>query len=84
MTEQSDEIWQREEIASPCVKICVIHPEAKICTGCLRSIDEIMAWGKMAPEARAEVMAHLPERESALKQRRGGRSARISARQARD
>ena len=36
-----DEIWQRDEIESPCVKLCVVHPEARICVGCYRSIDEI-------------------------------------------
>ena len=81
MTQPSEEVWRREEIASPCVKVCVIHPEAKICTGCLRTIDEIMAWGKMDNETRADIMAHLPDREDALKQRRGGRKARLASRQ---
>jgi predicted Fe-S protein YdhL (DUF1289 family) len=44
----SDEVWKREEVESPCVKICVVHPEARICTGCLRSIDEIATWGRMS------------------------------------
>ena len=25
----SDEVWTRDEIESPCVKICLIHPEAE-------------------------------------------------------
>ena len=24
-----DEIWKRDEVESPCVKLCVIHPEAR-------------------------------------------------------
>ena len=36
-------IWTRAEIESPCVKICVIHPETRLCTGCARSIDECRA-----------------------------------------
>jgi predicted Fe-S protein YdhL (DUF1289 family) len=43
------EIWKRDEIASPCVKTCVVHPEARICIGCLRTIDEITAWSRMTP-----------------------------------
>ena len=31
-------IWRRDEIQSPCINICVIHPETRLCTGCLRSI----------------------------------------------
>jgi uncharacterized protein len=73
----TDEIWSRAEIESPCVKICVVHPEARICTGCLRTIDEITQWSRMSPEDRRTVMAELPARKSALGQRRGGRAARI-------
>jgi predicted Fe-S protein YdhL (DUF1289 family) len=74
----SDNIWVREEVESPCVKICVIHPEARLCTGCLRSIDEITQWSKMTPEARREVMAELPTRAGKLTKRRGGRAARLA------
>jgi len=72
-----DDVWKRDEIASPCVKLCVVHPEARICVGCLRSIDEIAGWSRMSPEARAAVMAELPGRAPALARRRGGRMARL-------
>jgi predicted Fe-S protein YdhL (DUF1289 family) len=74
----TDDIWARDEVESPCVKICVVHPEARLCTGCLRSIDEITAWGRMSNDARRAVMAELPERQSLLKVRRGGRAARMA------
>ena len=73
----SDEIWKRAEVESPCIKLCVIHPESRLCTGCLRSIDEIGAWSKMSPEVRRAVMADLPSRAGALTKRRGGRAARL-------
>ncbi len=58
----SDDVWKRDEVQSPCIKICVIHPEARLCTGCLRSIDEITQWSKMSAEARTAIMAELPGR----------------------
>ena len=73
-----DDVWSRNEIESPCVKICVVHPETRLCTGCLRTIDEIGAWSKMTPEARREIMADLPSRGGELKKRRGGRAARLN------
>ncbi|PWJ15840.1 DUF1289 domain-containing protein [Jannaschia seohaensis] len=73
----SDEIWSRAEIESPCVKICVVHPETRLCTGCLRSIDEITAWSRMTPETRRAIMAELPAREARHRVRRGGRAARL-------
>ena len=75
--ENTDHIWARAEIESPCIKICVVHPESRLCTGCLRSIDEIGAWSRMTPEARPAVMADLPSRAGQITKRRGGRAARL-------
>ncbi len=81
MSEASkDRIWSRNEIESPCVKICVVHPEARICTGCHRTIDEITGWTRMSAEERRAVMDDLPSRAGLLRQRRGGRAARLGRR----
>lgn len=74
----ADDVWNRDEVESPCVKVCVVHPEARICTGCLRSIDEISRWSRMSPDERRAVMAALPDRADLLKKRRGGRAARLA------
>ena len=72
-----DEVWKRDERQSPCVKICVMHPEAKLCIGCYRTNAEIAAWSRMSSEERQEIMAELPSREPQLKsKRRGGRKRR--------
>ena len=71
-------VWKRDEIESPCVRICVVHPEARICTGCYRTMDEIARWSRMSPEERSEIMATLPDRAPELRKRRGGRAARLS------
>ncbi|GIX12905.1 MAG: hypothetical protein KatS3mg118_0864 [Paracoccaceae bacterium] len=63
----SDSIWFRREIESPCVKVCVIHPQARICVGCHRTADEIAAWSRMTAEERRRIMAELPGRCEALR-----------------
>ena len=73
-------LWKRDEIESPCVQICVVHPETRICTGCYRTIDEITNWSRMTPEARRNIMDDLPARADQLKVRRGGRAARLKRR----
>ncbi len=78
----SDDIWKRNEIESPCVRICVVHPEARLCTGCLRSIDEIARWSRMSAEERRQIMAGLEARRPMIAQRRGGRAARLARGQA--
>ncbi len=71
-------IWKREEVESPCVQICVMHPKENICAGCYRTMEEITRWSAMSSDERAEVMADLPERAPRLKRRRGGRDARLT------
>lgn len=71
-----DDIWKRDEPSSPCVNICVVHPRERICTGCLRSVEEIAAWGRMGEDERRAIMAELPARAPRLKKRRGGRAVR--------
>jgi len=69
----TDEIWRRDEIESPCVNVCVIHPRANICAGCFRTVGEIAAWPAMSSEARRALMAELPSREALLQVRSGRR-----------
>ena len=72
----SEPVWTRQEIESPCVKICVLHPETKLCTGCARSAEEIAMGSRMTDDQRRAILTERPTREAAPKQRRGGRAAR--------
>lgn len=72
-----DGVWQREEIDSPCIKLCSIHPVERICVGCFRSIDEIGVWSQLSKEARQKIMQELPSRAPLLQKRRGGRNKRL-------
>ena len=73
----TDEIWKRDEAESPCVKVCVVHPETRLCVGCHRTIDESAAWSRMTSQERRAVIDQLPGRNPRTA-RRGGRSARRS------
>lgn len=76
----SDEVWRRGEIESPCVRICVVHPETGLCLGCRRSLDEIARWSRMTAEERRAIMTALPARNPAPTGRRGGAAARRGGR----
>ena len=60
----------RDEVESPCVKVCVVHPTDRI--------DEIARWSQMEPAERQEILADLPERAPLLRKRRGGKAARTA------
>lgn len=69
----TDEIWERDEPDSPCIRVCAIHPETGICVGCYRTLDEITRWSALDPAQRKALMQELPARAAQLKRRRGGR-----------
>ena len=77
-TSLSSEVWTRDEIQSPCIKICVIHPRERLCTGCYRTIEEISIWSRLPSDKRNKIIKELPKRAIRLKKRRGGRAARIA------
>ncbi|MGB0499477.1 MAG: DUF1289 domain-containing protein [Rubricella sp.] len=73
----SDKGWKREPIESPCINICVVHPDARLCIGCYRSIDEITSWTRMSPQERTRIVEALPARAPLVAGRRkGGAAAR--------
>jgi predicted Fe-S protein YdhL (DUF1289 family) len=63
-------------IASPCNRICVVHPTSRMCIGCGRSLDEIGRWIAFTEAEREAIMAQLPARLAGLN---GAQSARVGA-----
>ena len=47
--------------ASPCVNICTLDKQ-DVCTGCLRTLDEIGAWGLLSAEEQWRIVEALPGR----------------------
>jgi len=70
MSENLGEVWKRDEIESPCVKLCVIHEESGLCMGCYRTRREIAGWSQMAPDLRHELIQNLPSRASKVSGKR--------------
>lgn len=56
-------------VPSPCVNICRMHPVSGWCVGCRRTIDEIVAWGRLDDEGKRAVWAQLPGRRGQNAQR---------------
>ena len=77
----TDTVWRRNEIESPCVRVCVLDPDTRLCLGCHRSADEIAGWSRMTADARRSIMDDLPERaKTQTRSRKGGRAARLARR----
>ena len=53
-------------VPSPCVSLCEMAPDTGLCKGCLRTIDEIVAWGTADEAFKRAVWAQIRQRESEL------------------
>ena len=57
------------EVASPCVKICVIDTLTGWCVGCGRTGAEIGAWVTMSDDEKRLLLAALPARLETMTKR---------------
>jgi predicted Fe-S protein YdhL (DUF1289 family) len=51
-------------VPSPCVSICKMDEATGLCTGCLRTIDEIAAWSVLDDEAKRAVWRAIAVRRA--------------------
>lgn len=49
-------------VPSPCVSICLMHPDGGHCEGCLRTLTEIGNWGRMGDEDKRVVWQRIQQR----------------------
>jgi predicted Fe-S protein YdhL (DUF1289 family) len=49
-------------VPSPCVSVCRMNMDTDLCEGCLRTLDEIAAWGRMSEDDKRDVWAALAKR----------------------
>ena len=56
-------------IDTPCEKICIVDAASGLCRGCGRSLDEITRWTAYSDAERARIMAELPPRLTAMRER---------------
>jgi uncharacterized protein len=51
-----------DDVPSPCVSVCRMNMDTELCEGCLRTLDEIAAWGRMDDATKREVWQFIGER----------------------
>lgn len=51
-------------VPSPCVSICQMNVHSGLCSGCLRTIDEIAGWSRYSETEKRAVWARLVERRA--------------------
>jgi hypothetical protein len=46
-------------VASPCISVCAIDPVTGLCSGCLRTLDEIAVWSVLDDDEKRMVLAEI-------------------------
>ena len=54
-----------QALPSPCTSVCRMDAASGLCEGCLRTIDEVAAWGMMDDQGRRAVWALIEQRGGA-------------------
>jgi len=49
--------------ASPCISICQLD-DSGLCSGCLRTIDEITAWGSLTAAGKQKILSNVESRRA--------------------
>lgn len=53
------------KVLSPCISICRINEASGWCEGCLRTIDEIAAWGSQSEDSKKAILGLVEVRRNA-------------------
>lgn len=54
------------EPASPCTGTCTLDPLTRLCRGCARTIEEIMAWPSASAAEKRAILAGLDVRSQSV------------------
>jgi uncharacterized protein len=62
---------------SPCIRVCILDSQSKLCSGCFRTSEEIGKWLSFTEEERSQVLSKLKERRYQYEQRYEKDNSRI-------
>jgi len=51
-----------EDVPSPCISVCRVDADSGWCEGCLRTLDEIAAWGQLGNDGKRGVWRIIEQR----------------------
>lgn len=54
-----------DELASPCIGVCIMDTDRGHCHGCQRTLDEISSWLDYTPAERRAVLEAIEQRRLA-------------------
>ncbi|MGI4938199.1 MAG: DUF1289 domain-containing protein [Janthinobacterium lividum] len=65
-TQQTQQALPATPVPSPCTSVCTMNAGSGLCDGCLRTIDEIVAWGSASEADKRLVWLAIAQRQQDL------------------
>lgn len=65
LLKQAERVLQSEDDvipASPCISVCRMSEDTKLCEGCYRTLDEITGWSRCASQGKRDVWRLVVQR----------------------
>lgn len=62
----------KRAIWSPCIQVCFVDPEDRMCVGCFRTLEELGRWTRFSDAERAALKPELEKRRAAYLARKSG------------
>lgn len=53
-------------VPSPCISLCEMVPSTGLCRGCMRTLEEIVAWGAATDDYKRAVWSEIRRREALM------------------
>jgi predicted Fe-S protein YdhL (DUF1289 family) len=54
----------RGGVESPCIDVCKMNPDTRLCEGCFRTLEEIAAWSQLSADEKRAVLEKLRSRRA--------------------
>jgi predicted Fe-S protein YdhL (DUF1289 family) len=55
-------MMSKQEVPSPCIKVCQLDPATQICLGCQRTMQEIADWLELSDVEKRAVLTRIESR----------------------
>jgi uncharacterized protein len=68
LTRASQVLASCEAPPSPCIGVCRMSDDTRLCAGCWRSLDELAGWGQSCEEHKRIVWERIAQRLQASRQ----------------
>jgi uncharacterized protein len=67
LADRARQVWLNKQndaisVPSPCISVCKMDADRMYCLGCLRTLDELRAWGRLDNDGKRAIWQYIEAR----------------------